>query len=625
LKIERIIGVFEREFSSKKAMEHVYEISKYHRIQGSQGLIDAGNYIAKEVKAYGLNVRKITFKYDGISKFYGFTAPMGWDIKDAWLKIVKPYEKLVSTFREIPTMVISHSPGTKGEVIEGEIVYIGSWRPSVFRKINVSDKFVLVSERPYNVFIEAAKAGAKGIIVFKRNSPEPNAVPYFGLFLSRKEARKYSKTVALAISERVANEIVSAVEKGRKVVVETFIDADYRVKQGFSIVAEIEGEMDKYVGYIAHYCHPSPGANDNASGSATLLEISRTLINIYERKCLDRGELGFRFIWVPEYTGTLALLQKEPSAIEQLEFLINLDMVGEAQEKTGSTFNIIKTPLTLPHFGSELAEAIVDTVFKRERTFSGSTRLPVVKYAFTEYSVGSDHDIGNFAKKPSIMFNQWPDKYYHTHMDTPDKVSSLSLKLAGVSALTLGYTISSKTVDKRVVSLVHAYLMKNYYEKLVRILKSTNKVDTLKNIFTKHYLTYALKTLDTLCTRWKHTCNEVMKVKKNVLAKLRYRKVKIKTSKNLSEKTLRLKVKELFSMKKAFSEKPKVAKELTSLMEKNKALFSIIYSTIVALNINPRTYRELYEIMISEYGWFEEKNYARTIRALVKLGLLEIS
>jgi len=43
------------------------------------------------------------------------------------------------------------------------------------------------------------------------------------------------------------------------------------------------------------------------------------------------------------------------------------------------------------------------------------------------------------------------------------------------------------------------------------------------------------------------------------------------------------------------------------------------------LNIKPWTYHELYELMVSEYGWFEEKDYARMIQALAKLGLIEIS
>ena len=624
MNLEKIIEVFEREFSSKNALEHVYEISRYHRIQGSQGLVKAGNYIFKQIRDYGLSVRKIAFRFDGVSEFFGFTVPLGWDIRDAWLKIVKPHEKLVSTFKEVPTMVIAHSPGTRGEVFEGEVVYVGSWKPGIFRKISVEEKFVLVSERPYNVFVEAAKAGAKGIIVFKRNSPEPNAVPYFGLFLSRKEVRKFSKTIALAVSERVANEMISAIERGREVVVQAFVDAEHRVKQGFSIVADVGGERNEHIGFIAHYCHPSPGANDNASGSATLIEMVRTVKVIYDRGELNRGELGFRFIWVPEYTGTLAILAKEPSVISEIGFLINLDMVGEFQEKTGSVFNVIKSPLVLPYFGNELAEYIADMVFRKEQTFSGSTRTPKIRYASTEYSVGSDHDVFCFAKKPSIMLNQWPDKYYHTHMDTPDKVNPEMLKMAGVMALALGYTISLKVPSQPVVEIVYSYLMRNYYERLANILSRT-KANILKNIYSKYYLNYALSSLESVCERWSSLCGRVRKVKRDVLRRIKYRDVKVNVSKKLENRTLKLKAKQMFSMRKALFKQPKLAMKLAKLMDKNRALFSIIYSTIVALNVKPWTYRELYELMISEYGWFEEKDYARTIQILTKLGLIEIS
>ena len=622
--LKKTVKIFEKEFSSKSALEHVYEISRYHRIQGSQGLIDAGNYIFKQVKGYGLSVKKVTFMFNGVSEFFGFTVPLGWDIRDAWLKVVKPHEKLISTFKEVPTMVVAHSPGTRGEVFEGEVVYVGSWKSGIFRKVNVEGKFVLVSERPYNVFVEAAKAGAKGIIVFKRDSPEPNAVPYFGLFLTRKETRKFSKTIALSVSERVANEMISAIERGRNVVVQAFVDAEHRVKQGFSIVADVEGEREEYVGFIAHYCHPSPGANDNASGSATLIEMARTIKTIYDRGELNRGELGFRFIWVPEYTGTLAILAKEPSVVSEVSFLINLDMVGESQWKVGSVFNIIKSPLVLPYFGNELAEYIADIVFRREQTFSSSTRTPKVRYASTEYSVGSDHDVFCFARKPSIMLNQWPDRYYHTHMDTPDKVDPEMLKMSGIMALTLGYTVSLKTPPQTIVEIIHSYLMRDYYEKLATIL-SHKEANVLRNIFSKYYLNYALSSLESICKRWSSFCGKVKKIKKDISRKIKYRDVKVKVSRKLEDKTLKLKVKQMFSMRKALSKQPKLAMKLAKLMEKNRALFSITYSTIVALNTKPWTYRELYELMVSEYGWFEEKDFARTIQALAKLGLIEIS
>jgi len=109
------------------------------------------------------------------------------------------------------------------------------------------------------------------------------------------------------------------------------------------------------------------------------------------------------------------------------------------------------------------------------------------------------------------------------------------------------------------------------------------------------------------------------------LRRIKYRDVKVNVSKKLENRTLKLKAKQMFSMRKALFKQPKLAMKLAKLMDKNRALFSIIYSTIVALNVKPWTYRELYELMISEYGWFEEKDYARTIQILTKLGLIEIS
>ena len=64
-----------------------------------------------------------------------------------------------------------------------------------------------------------------------------------------------------------------------------------------------------------HLDHQRPGANDNASGCATILEVARTLA-----KLIARGELAraaprtIRFVWPPEVEGHDGAAQRAAGA-----------------------------------------------------------------------------------------------------------------------------------------------------------------------------------------------------------------------------------------------------------------------------------------------------------------------
>lgn len=64
--------------------------------------------------------------------------------------------------------------------------------------------------------------------------------------------------------------------------------------------------------YSCHLDHPRPGANDNASGCATILEVARTLRKLIDEKRIPAPRRTIRFVWPPEIEGTMALLNGKP-------------------------------------------------------------------------------------------------------------------------------------------------------------------------------------------------------------------------------------------------------------------------------------------------------------------------
>ncbi len=251
---------------------------------------------------------------------------------------------------------------------------------------------------------------------------------------------------------------------------------------GIDLEAQIGKKgKEKPIILTAHLCHPKPGANDNASGSALLAEIVRTL-----RKFHINREITA--LWVPEMYGTIAYFTDHKN---DFEFNINLDMVGEDQEMTGSTLDVSSTPWSLPSFINELMEVHLENPKFRMKT--------------GHYSGGSDHYIfvDSSMGVQAVSLTQWPDRYYHTSEDTPDKSSVESFEWIGNGVLeTLSNILegmSEETSNKTVEKIFGKFIsnaskdesVKNWigfrtYESLEMLSKYTDVKD-IKNYVKEHF------------------------------------------------------------------------------------------------------------------------------------------
>ncbi len=190
-----------------------------------------------------------------------------------------------------------------------------------------------------------------------------------------------------------------------------------------NVLAWLPGQTDEYVIVGAHYDHlgrgnfdslaPSqvgqihPGADDNASGTAGVLELARLLAP-------QRGQLK-RSILFMDFSGEeLGLLGsaawvKDPTRpLAKAVAMINMDMIGRIKDDkvyiggvgTGSTFKAI------------LEQAQKDTPFKIEYSAGG--------YA------SSDHTSFVTKKIPVLFFFSGLHSDYHKPSDTWDKINAPS-------------------------------------------------------------------------------------------------------------------------------------------------------------------------------------------------------
>ncbi len=195
-----------------------------------------------------------------------------------------------------------------------------------------------------------------------------------------------------------------------------------------NVLAYLPGQTDEYVIVGAHYDHlgrgnvdslaPSqigqihPGADDNASGTAGVLELARLLAP--ERGQLKRGILFMDF--AGEELGLLGSAEwvKEPTLpLDKAVAMINMDMIGRIKDDkvyiggvgTGSTFKPI------------LEQA------QKEQADKGSAFK--IEYSAGGYS-SSDHTSFVSRKIPVLFFFSGLHSDYHKPSDTWDKINAPS-------------------------------------------------------------------------------------------------------------------------------------------------------------------------------------------------------
>ncbi len=440
-------------FSTRELIQFVSELSKFHRIQGSKGLVEASNYVRDTVTNAGFDVIIHEFSYSSPPPYLPDIT--GWWVSDGAVELVKPFRKILSSFANASTAVVAHSP--PGE-FEGKVLYV-----SDESKVPDSiDGVVLTRDTSIDMYIKVAKAGAQAVVYF-RTEGDPSGIPYLGLFPSKRDLPNM-RIPAVAISRSDAEEIIRYIEEGEDVVIKGFVKSGYTDEPPPARVIEVKvGEGSREVHVVAHYCHPAGTVNDNVSGSAGLLEAILALGKAIKDGIVKPSSLGLSIsaVWVPEYYGSFPFVLKKLNEGVEIAGAINLDMIGEKQSLTNSTLQLVRAPIKLVSDLEALTYYNLVSAIPSVQSFSSPSKLPKVRFAIVNYEVGSDHDVYVALGKPALMINQWPDKYYHSNLDRIDKFSpelTASISLAAVSTA-VEYSILNRSDHSYLKGLTEKYVM----------------------------------------------------------------------------------------------------------------------------------------------------------------------
>jgi len=345
----------------------------------------------------------------------------------------------------------------KGAVVLGDGSIGRLWQAAVVRRgaIGVVSPAIADYVRPGSDAAAASRPRSEWDVLQWGSIPYDEARRAFGF--------KATPKAAAIIRERIK----AGLARVRVEIASTFTPGPVR-----TLAAEIPGseKPGERILLAAHV--QEPGANDNSSGCATLVELARALNAGIRGGGLAAPKRTITFLWLDEIRGSRQWLADHPAEAKQVRYMFSLDMTGEDPAKTGGPFLIEKAPDPAavwerpsdPHTewggGAYKADLLKGTLLNDlflavcQRYARGTGW--VVKT--NPYEGGSDHSVFLGQGVPSLLAWHFPDWFYHTSLDRPDKTSPAEMKHAGVSiAATALFLASAGDADARaVVKLVES-------------------------------------------------------------------------------------------------------------------------------------------------------------------------
>ena len=456
---DKEITALASEVSGERAKRTVEGIAQHHRMRGSRQYRAAAELIVAELKRYGFDDAHIErFPADG-KIFYGTQRSRPpWNAEHAELWEVRDGQR-VTRLASWDAAPITLAQDSSSADVTAELIDVGAGTSaSDYAGKDVKGKIVLASAQPGPVAaIAVEQHGAAGIVSYAQNQKTAwwgenehlirwghleTFAPFktFAFMVSLKTAHALQQRMAAGETIRLHANVVAGQEPGAyEIATATLPGTDLRSEE---------------IVFSCHLDHPRPGANDNASGCAAILEVARTLSKLLREKRLDAPRRTIRFVWPPEIEGTLALLNGRPEIASRIKAAVHLDMVGGGPE-TKAIFHVTRGPASQPSFVYDVAQSIGELVNEQTAQFasSGTARWPLVapdggkealQAAMSPFSQGSDHQVYSDSSFgiPAIYLNDWPDRYIHTNFDVPANIDSTKLARAGFIAAASGYALS---------------------------------------------------------------------------------------------------------------------------------------------------------------------------------------
>jgi hypothetical protein len=434
---------------AKVAMDVVTFMAPLWRLAGNPAFEQSQQLIFDRLEAAGLKPRFEEFP----------NSNGGWAHTKGTLRLGGP-GGLVLLSRDTDRVALAiNSYSTPPGGTAFRLVDVGSGTSAAaYQGKDIKGAVVLATGSLGQVFTQAVRnRGAAGVISsdiagYTRPSETPDVLQWGSIPLDDS-----LRSFAFKATPRVAEQLRMAAGTGLAGGVHVEIESTFYKRPNRTLVVEIPGRAhpEQRIVLAAHV--QEPGANDNASGCGTLLASALAIQDAIRRGALTAPARTMTFLWVDEIRGSDQWIKDHPDLLKGVVAMLSLDMTGEDTAKTGGTFLIEKQPdpsaiwerPSDPHSewgASKVDPAMVHGSFLNDLHLAVALRRArdtgwVVRT--NPYEGGSDHTVFMRAGVPSLLNWHFTDRYYHTNLDTLDKVSAAEMRHVGIVVATTALFLAS--------------------------------------------------------------------------------------------------------------------------------------------------------------------------------------
>ncbi|SIT80022.1 M28 family peptidase [Edaphobacillus lindanitolerans] len=377
------------EVSTDHIYRHIKELSKEPRVAGTDAEKRAARYVRNAFKSYGYRVEVQPFFFTA----YKEPEEVGIDVEGL--------DELAAG---------GFTYGINGDV-SGLLADAGLGRKSDLKGGFVKGKIAVIrrGEIPFGEKIDnAARAGASGAIVF---NDEP------GVLSATLGETGGGRIPAISVDRAAGESILDLIKQKPDTKARIYIrGSEIKKEESQNIIAVKEPDAKKKSGreivVISSHLDSvagAPGANDNASGTAVLMEIARALRDFPSGSEVRFAVFGAEELGLVGSGNYVSLLPEAEKGRISANF--NLDMVGsrDAGDLT------IQTVDGKPNTVSDVARSVGGKLNDRKTPLVQGDR--------------SDHVPFHEAGIPAALFIHSPaEPWYHTADDDLEKISKEKLR-----------------------------------------------------------------------------------------------------------------------------------------------------------------------------------------------------
>jgi hypothetical protein len=472
LDVERT-QLISQEISGDAASEYIRFMTQFHRPRGgADGLWRVAEYIAEQARAFGLSDVQLI-------KQLARTRPWNASFADLWIVEPEP-ERIASTLQNVLHLADNSRPAD----VTGELIDIGEGGSAELEGKDLVGKVLLTYGSAFEAMRLVCDQGALGVVWYP--SPFSPDMGTSGAGLSRPDQLRWMSipsgdmdgcepTWAFNLSTRQGVALRNRLRQSDEpIVVRAVVESAFDSEQGsepWQVMVEgfirgSEPDLGQDIVLTGHLQEEGFSANDDASGSASTLEIGRALARLIADGRIPRPRRDIRFWWVTEISSQRQYFADHPEAHLDMWVNVNQDMVGADQSQDiMRKQNVTRLPATRFHFFNDVVESVVDymvaaNTYELAQAQAGTMLYPKPHLAHLGsmhrynadmifFHTSSDHmtfleaPIG----VPGVSFTNMPDRFIHSSDDDLWNIDRTQLGRSSAAVGLIAYAMADAAAD----------------------------------------------------------------------------------------------------------------------------------------------------------------------------------